>query len=212
MKVVIGAPTFKYLSAEAHGSHMIAAIENASEGWIAGLVQSYDVFIDDARNEIVSDALKYRNTVGATHLWFIDDDMILPRGSLSRLARWNVPVVSGLYFNRGGDPVVYKLDPSCEVQYLPEAQLADAWAKREDANPLRVAGVGLGCILIQLDVLNNMLFRFGKCFDTRREKDGTKVGEDVVFCENLRLMNVPLYLDYGLVCGHAKTVELLGRE
>ena len=62
---------------------------------------------DMARNEACKKALE----IGASHLFFIDSDIVVPSDGVLRLLRHNVPLISGVYCRRSppvGVPVMMK--------------------------------------------------------------------------------------------------------
>ena|SRR5437868_4935621 len=155
------------------------------------------MYVDAARNEITRQALRVSS---ATHLMFLDNDMVWPHNTISRLATHRVPVVGGNYF--------LKVPPhDCVAFNIVELSDGVQIVRLEDFTPnlavellFEVEGLGLGATLIDLDVLRRMKDHFHdeKWF---RSEEG---GEDVWFFRRLRQLGIPapVWLDTSLKCGH----------
>jgi hypothetical protein len=139
------------------------------------------LYIDQARNDLVAEVL---DRPGATHVLFLDDDMVWPANLLVKLLGHNVPVVGATYFTRTPphDVVCGDLDGTT----------ARNW-QRLPVGLEEVGWVGAGALLVEVAVLQRMRedwFHSNQC------------GEDVQFCRRLRDMGIPVYVDGGTVCGH----------
>jgi hypothetical protein len=141
-----------------------------------------------ARNLIVTETL--RDYPAASHLLFLDDDVIPEPDALERLLAHDVPVVSGMYCERAAPhrPVAYRLGHDGEqerhvvlTRFCPGLQVVDA--------------VGVGCLLVNLDVYRAL--EPSSWFDFA---DG--LGEDLYFCRQLRRAGIPILLDGDVLCGH----------
>jgi hypothetical protein len=93
------------------------------------------------------------------------------------------------------DPVQYRLD-------IPDEGL------------VRVGGVGFGCFLMEIKILEDMYQEFGtnQWFQTPPNMPGLdypgEVGEDVFFCQRLGEMGVPVFVDCGADCGHVRYFDI----
>ena len=96
---------------------------------------------DHARNAACMKALE----IGATHLFFLDSDVIPPPDTVLRLLAHDLPIVSGVYHRRStphGVPVMLK---------------DGRWVTDAPKNSLvEVDLVGAGCLLIRRDVLEKL--------------------------------------------------------
>jgi hypothetical protein len=159
-------------------------------GLVGGLAGGVGMFIDRSRNSVCRTALN----AGATHVWFIDQDMVIPDGTLARLVSHGAPVVGGLYFDRTYHmPVAFMYDPPRPFMDLPE----------DTAEPVQVDGIGMGCTLIDCRVLVAMSKRFGDEYWFKYDGDGHD-GEDVFFSKRCAEMGLPIYLDTAVRCGHVR--------
>lgn len=140
-------------------------------------------YLHMSRNSLVEGALQ----ADATHIFWLDSDVICPPGAVKHLLRHDVDVASGLYHYKDGNgrrhaPVAWQGDDMGGVNIdLREPQWVD--------------GVGLGCVLMKTDWLKKM---DAPWFELTADK-----GEDVCFFERLRRdYGVRVLLDPDVRCGH----------
>jgi hypothetical protein len=157
--------------------------------------------VHSARNDIIRAVL--REVPHATHVFFLDDDVLVPPDGLLRLladsVAHDIPIVSGLYIMRGEPhlPVVYRAHPGGHhvqvTAFCPGLQEIDA--------------AGAGALLIRMDVLRAL------------EAEGQRTGEwwfdylppfseDLSFCVRARRLGFRLALDWDVQCGHLTTIEV----
>jgi len=146
--------------------------------------------IDLARNVVVKEFLV--NMPEATHLLFWDSDIIPPHDALYKMFKHNVPVVSGLYFQKYAPhrPHIYLMSEN-KQHFTP----AITYSKDK---LIEVEGTGMGFCLIRKDVLQDEAFiKRGKWFGFERGW-----GEDFDFAMTLKEAGIKWYLDTSIVCGH----------
>lgn len=150
---------------------------------------------DHARNAASMKALE----VGATHLFFLDSDVIPPRDAVLRLLAHNQPIISGMYCRRSPPasvPVMLKNNQW--ITQFPQGKV------------IEVDLVGAGCLLIQRDVLANLPpQRPGKhWFDWRVDLPDLQgqglrpLSEDFTFCEHARKHGYKILVDTSIKCRH----------
>lgn len=192
-KVTLGIPSYNHIPPQAYASMLSAVMENVHAQLLTGLDVRCEVFVAQSRNEIAEAFLELWHEGRATHLWFVDDDMVLPRGALARLLSYGRPVASALYCGREKELHVYQLDPFVRLT-----------ADKLPADPFLCDAVGLGCCLIEGQVLEDVkrwrepLFQYT-----------AGVGEDIYFCEGLAAVGVKVLVDPGLVAGHCKSTVVV---
>lgn len=169
----------------------------ALPGQVIGLAgMPYDM----ARNTACMRALE----AGASHLFFLDSDVIPPRDAVYKLLAHNRPIVSGLYCRRSppaGVPVMIK-----DGKWITEFQ---------PGSLVEVDLVGAGCLLIRRDVLENYPpHRPGyHWFDWRVNMQnllppGDCLSEDFTFCKAAReKMGLKIFVDTSVVCKHIGLAE-----
>ncbi len=102
--------------------------------------------VAEARNETVARALSIENEDReVTHLFWIDDDVIVPRTALLQLLRHHRPIASGVYFTRAepGEPLIFPNAGGGTLEFIPD-QAYEVW------------GHGMGLTLIETEVYRKM--------------------------------------------------------
>lgn len=146
--------------------------------------------VEKARNQVALQAL----SKNPDYLWWIDTDMVVPRGALQKLIDDDKDIVSGLHFEKA-------------IPYLPiiRKYKDGAWFKIvediEFNKLMKVDGVGFGCILIKADVFKKMQKPY---FFVEYSEDKMTIisGEDLYFCKKATELGYEIYVDTGLICGH----------
>lgn len=133
--------------------------------------------LPDVRHRLVAHALQWE----ATHLLWLDSDMMFPRDAANRLLSHNLPVVAVNYVRRN-------------KPHLPTAFDGAAVATRDgDSGLHEVDHAGMGLMLTDArlyDILDLPYFHF----DLSESGVGL-TGEDVWFCRRLRERGVKLFVD-----------------
>ena len=144
--IVIGLPTFGTVSMKWHvQTHdMLTLGKPMNRICLEKVVIGSRV--DEARNLIVNEALELRGTerMRTSHVFFVDDDVLIERDTLIRLLAHDVPIVSGLYYAKTPTPQpLLFLDAHAGpcVDY-PKDQLVPCH------------GHGMGCTLIKREVFD----------------------------------------------------------
>jgi hypothetical protein len=195
-KILLGIPTYKYLTSFAFGHLMRVLLDGVNSSLIKRLEIEADMYVTMARNMMCNTALELYQKEEITHLLMIDDDMIIPDGSIAALANHNVDVISGQYYTRAMKPVAYNFEPSYHfLDKFPETGV------------IQVDGAGAGCLLLKCEVLAKMERFFGDkwWFQNSIGLDGGEeryMGEDVFFFKRLKQMGTPAYVDCDVKLGH----------
>jgi hypothetical protein len=161
--------------------------------------------VDRARNEIVDMVLNpkkprpplYPDGVNgiyseATHIFWLDDDMVVPPTAIIQLLRDDQPIVGGLYFGRQPPhlPIVYRHVEGNQwipiTEFGPGMQEADA--------------VGFGCMMVRREVLEKMQRPYFEFSD--------KMGEDMYFCEEAKKLGYQILVDADVLCTHLAVTEI----
>ncbi len=155
---------------------------------------------DHARNQACMAAIEH----GATHIFFLDSDVVPPPDAVIRLLAHNVPIISGMYCRRSPPaavPVMIK-DNQWHTQF-PMGQV------------IEVDLVGAGCLLIRRDVLTDLPpQRQGKqWFDWRvdmphlQEQGLRPLSEDFTWCDHVRKHGIKILVDTSIRCKHLGLAE-----
>lgn len=165
-----------------------------------------DLPIPDCRNYLAEQALK----TDATHLLWIDDDVVLPVGGLKAMLSLDQPVVLIDYPTHW----LGKGAKTGNIAY-------DGWLPGKPTDNLPILWGGLGCTLVKREVFDRLekpyFRRGGQMFDIL--PNGKKVlygvsqgggGEDYEFYYDCRQTGIPIVQVRGMVAGHAKVMRHVG--
>ncbi len=183
--VVLCQPIYGVVPALAHAKLCEFIGVNMGRGLLNGYFARVNAYIDEARNILVGRVL---DETPATHLFFVDQDMILPPDCLQGLLAADADAVSAIYFDKSEKhrPVGWScLEPAARLESF------DAHAR------YAVAGFGMGAMLLKTAFLRRMADAYGReWFRSERE------GEDRHFCRRAAEMGVPILVDGRIQCGH----------
>ncbi len=108
-----------------------------------GIIGTCGMPFDMARNSLVQQFL----TTGASHLFFLDSDVIPPRDAILRLLSHRKPLISGLYCRRS--------PPATIPVMLRGGQWVTELPKEGEDTVVEVDLVGAGCLLMSRELLAN---------------------------------------------------------
>lgn len=175
IRVVVGMPATETMKAKT--AHAIGAMILHSADKIIDflLIQSCD--ISSSRTWLAKQAVEK----GATHLLFIDSDMLFPSDVLDQLLAREKDIVGVEYHKR-------KFPLETVTVYMPGQE-------KSETEPFKVGIAGTGVMLINTDVFKNPTldknwFSFG------RDAEGkTVIGEDGWFCNTARASGYDVWVD-----------------
>ena len=194
MKILIAVPTYESIHPETFKS--IYGLDKCGHWVVFDYSMGYDVAT--ARNNIGNQA----KNESADFVLMVDNDIRLPSEALRYLLEEPVDVCLGFYAHRWGNV----FDGRTNVCRLGEFNYTDMY-KMDELRTLRENGVkrekihggGLGCALIRTDVFNRIAFPY---FQWTHYQDGNVLGEDLNFCQRCVELNIPIYVDPRVGCGH----------
>lgn len=185
-KIFLGIPTnrgIKGISAES----IFKMIAFKPELFLGFNVATEGYTVAENRNCLVARAIKSK----ATHILFIDDDMIVPEDTAVRLLAHKQEIVG--------------------ITYHPRQMNSEAMLKKINAEKMmpvdynepplvECEGVGGGVLFINLDVFKKIERPWfdWKIYDTGM----VKMGEDFYFCEKAREAGYQVWADTTLKVGH----------
>lgn len=145
--------------------------------------------VDKSRTQLVDDALAR----DATHIWFIDCDHVLPRGTLEELLKMDCDIASALYFEKGIPiwPIIRKWDNETKT-FIKTDEIQ--WN-----GVMEVDGIGLGCCLIKADVFKKLEKPW---FKWVWEGEELKCSEDLYFCKKAKEAGYKILVNTKFVVGH----------
>jgi hypothetical protein len=161
---------------------IISLQENEVDGFI--IINGFN--IPDAQNEAVKQAL----TSKCTHIWFVEDDMAIPSGTLVAMLNLKKPVVCVDY------PVI------------------SGWSTIAHAGD-KVTRCGLGCTLIERSVFETIESPWFITNQSINAKDGSVVdipykygGQDIWFSRKLKAAGLEIVQLEGVEASHLRCAQL----
>lgn len=184
-------------------------------GWLA--VQA-SANLAGPRNGVVKQFLSYG---AADWLLMVDSDMTFSPDVVERLLEFadpqDAPIVGALCFgfdDKGEvQPTLYGLDGD---ENDPEHLSVIRYHEWAPDSMMQVAATGTGCLLVHRSVFERIRDAcppnrsgkkgFNDAFPWFQEveHDGSPVGEDITFCWRAGLLEIPVYVNTAVHCGHVK--------
>lgn len=130
---------------------------------------------------------------GYDALLLVEADMVLPPDALRKLAALDVPVAYSLYVRRYPPYewlALTRLTPTDHEFVSDDPDYARRWFG-DGTQAVETCGVGMGCTLIQRDVLERLSFR---------QLRG--MADDWAFALDCATYGIPQFTHTGVVCGH----------
>ena len=186
MKILIAVPCMDQVPAQFAQS--LAALDKVGECGIAFQISS---LIYTSRNKLAMLAVQK----ACDYVLWLDSDMVFPRDTLKRLLedKDKGDIVTGMYFRRV-EPYHPCLFSKLEIDENGGA-LEDL---KEIPNEIfEVEGCGFGCVLTPVNVLVDVISKFGDMFSPYNA-----VGEDLSFCWRARQCGYKIVCDPSIPLGH----------
>ena len=147
------------------------------------------------RNVMIQQAIE----TNCTHIFFVDDDVILRPDTLTNLLKWDTDLVSGLYLMRNypHQPIIFDVvndDGKCHHYYL------NGNGKKEGL--VEIVASGLGCLLINMRVFEKL----EKPYIRLGELETDSWCDDLGFFKRARQAGFTAYCDLEVKVGHISTV------
>lgn len=146
--IFLGVPTFGMVSIRWH-AHLLQLKNPLNRSVFHAYGVGYEV--GQARNYLVEQALNWQNEAGHTvsHVFFVDDDTLIPPYALDVLLSRHRPIVSGLYYAKteSPQPLILMGPGQGTLHPVPRNTVVECYAH------------GMGCTLIELRVFRELLER-----------------------------------------------------
>jgi hypothetical protein len=179
----------KYYAPNLHG------FPGAGQSNSCAILTCYGLDYVDARTTLIKQALADPQ---ATHVFFCDDDVLIPKDTIKRLLDYSLPIVSGVYPKKAAT-----LEPGTTASGA-DAELI--FGQKEvpiqvgNFDPVAVSCVQGGMLLINLDVFRRMPEPW---FQMLLGPDGrVVVGEDSFFCQRTAELGIKTYAVPGIIGVH----------
>lgn len=177
MKIAIGIPTNRKINAKTAESVLRLLAHSKLDFHIIVSTRGYNT--SENRNFITHETL----VKGCTHLFFVDDDMVLPEDTLIRLLARDKDIVGGVY----------------KTKYEVQADVCEYFDEKRD-DFMKVKALGTGCLLIKTEVFKKLPMPW---FKYEWLPNGfIKRSHDWIFCEDARNAGYDIWADRTLELGH----------
>lgn len=200
-KTLLAVNTLTSVGSQAYASHLNLAFRMAKTPDDFLLFNGWRMSIDRFRNEAAKIALQQE----CDYLMFLDDDVLVPSDTYSRLKARDLDIVTPVVYIRGYPfrPMFFKAIQVGEALALDHY---NEWKEAEIKDGLlEVAAVGFSCCLIKCELLKKVPPAW---FVT-----GTNHTEDVYFCMKARQCGTPtIGVDTTLLAGHMLDPEFVAEQ
>lgn len=199
MDILIAVPTFETIYPDTYKA--IWELDKGGHNVQFDFVRGYDCAT--ARNKIVQLALD-RNV---DYVLMVDNDTILPKDALVNLLDSPVDVCLGYYVHRNPSNRYDGRLNICKLgwfNYPAESQYTAAEMKQllaDQRTKFKIHGGGMGCALIKTDVFRRISYPYYDWVNYPDDNRGM-LSEDLYFCEQCRVEQIPIYSDARVGCGH----------
>lgn len=139
--------------------------------------------VDQARNEAAKEAL----SVGASHLLFIDSDMIFPDDGILTLASKDKLII-GANYNLRRFPLMSTVKMSDE-----NGEITQVEGDKIPKYPFKCYAVATGFLLIRTEVFR--ILKDDKPWFFYESHEDATIGEDINFCKKARAKGIDIWCD-----------------
>lgn len=179
-KVIIAVPCTDSAIMKARTAHSVGIAIIGAAGLVTDFLLRLSCDIVSSRTWLVNEAIKR----GATHLLFVDCDMVFPEDTIPRLLAHKKEIV-GVEYNKREFPLKGVYEPLGE---------------KSETELYKAKYIGTGLVLIDLSIFPKLK---GPWFNFGRDSQGALVmGEDVWFCNTARDAGFDTWIDPTLKIAH----------
>ncbi len=192
MKLMVAVPTTDYVHAEFTRCLCNLGVNLAQDGQEIDVQVMSGTLVYIARNRLARRAIDR----GFTHVLWLDSDMVFSEQILEDLMFCGKDMVCGAFVSRRPPytPCIYsKLAPQGKVEKVTGFGL----------EAFRVEGCGFACVLTSVEVLKDVQYEYGTCFQPTPD-----YGEDLAFCDRVRSVGREIWCEPTARCGHIAHVPI----
>lgn len=178
LKIAVGLPTNRLIKPKTALSVLKLVAHLKLDYHFLVSTKGYNT--SENRNYIAAQAVKN----DCTHLFFVDDDMILPEDTLDRLLAHDKDIVGAIY----------------KTKYETQAEVIEYLNDERPTELFKCGALGTGCLLIKTEVFKNLPQPW---FKYEWNPNGSvKRSHDWIFCEDARNQGYDIWADPTLEVGH----------
>lgn len=180
-KVIIAMPCADSATMKARTAHSVGCNLIDAQGLVIDFLLRISCDVVSSRTWLVNEARR----LGASHILFVDSDMVFPTETLQALLKHEKDIV-GVEYNKREFPLTGVYEPLTE---------------RNEKGLYKAKHIGLGLTLIDLGVFTEL---DGPWFNFGRDSQGAlALGEDVWFCNTARDAGFDVWIDPTIRALHA---------
>lgn len=219
--VLVAVPNTGILRAKTASSLRLAVAEAQKSGVVSRIaIQQVTASpVELARHRLADTFLA---DPGWTHLFFVDDDMVLPPNAVARLLKHQKPIAcfpcpmfapqppNGAYAGPSITANIWNIlsgSGTANEDRLVRYIEPDEYPTGHSASTFECDATGLACCLIERQVLESLQ---GPMFAVRFTENGRekRIGEDAYFFERCRERGFRVTVDPTSLCDHLKPIDL----
>jgi len=140
----------------------------------------------------------------ADYIFFIDDDVIPPINTITKLLKHDKDIVCGLYFSRP-EPHF----PQIFYKNKEDSERYDCVEDYKKDSLIEIDSCGAGCILIKAEVFKKLKLPYFQYIP--KGENNPRKGEDFYFCEKVKESGYKIFCDTSIICKHIGK-KLIGAE
>lgn len=186
-RILIAIPTNRNIEAETFKSIYDLTIP---AGYSTDFQFFYGYQVDQVRNLIAEWGKRY------DYLFCVDSDIVLPKDTLVKMLAADKDIISGLYIQRKPDQ--HTLEIYRDNSYGGVSNIS--YNELRDKNVVEVAACGMGCCLINSQVLLTMSYPHFVYKSALNHAD--TFSEDIYFCLQARRLGFKVWADTSIHCDH----------
>ncbi len=211
-RILIGSPVFEYhrhcfaeffagIREQACRSFDLILVDNSADERYTRFLRSLDapVFKIPYSEQMRDRMTRSRNLIrdvflqgDYSHLFFVDQDVVIPPNALENLLLTDQDIVSGIYCKEIDNNTYAMVILPHQEHAINQLRLAPLESIKEKG-VIEIAAAGFGCLLIKRAVLETLKFHF----DPGRREDA-----DLVFCEDALKHGFELRCNTLVECKH----------
>lgn len=179
-RVLIAEPIYHALEPLVYGNRIKFWDDVLGRCGRQGLYDANSLILGPRRNirSARAEAIRIAREKKASHIFFLDDDVLVPEHILELLLRVDQDIVGGLMHKDDGNPIVFRKE-------LWDGLPAHWTDYPQTLQPFECGGVGAGCMLIKISVfdrLDTASPNYGDMWYFNYDETGKSM--DIRFCRN----------------------------